>query len=730
MTLIRGTLFLLLLAVIVGGPAEARGALSVSSLTVSPTSVEAGQTITVAVTITSTRYLSDYPLQFSWFQLGAGKSTATTGIVYVTLQANDPTTETYVTTVPADTAAGTYTLDVGSRYQVYASTTFTISTGTTTGSTTANLSASPTSITSGQSSTLTWGSTNAASCTGTGFTASGTSGSVTVSPTQTTTYSVTCAGSGSTSSPASATVTVSAQNSNLRVAFTPLHTYYMSPTGSDSNSGTSPLSPWATPSHIGLVCGDVIVAAPGSYSSSGYDISDSPSGCPSTSGGIDGNGGVEFVTLVCGGTDLGTAGSGCYLPMENGAGNVGIDITANHWAVEGWTCKGGGASTRCFQTDTCSSKVSYQAFVNDVAYDAADGVNTNGGCGPQGTTGADYWAAIGDIAQNAAQDSICLAAIDDVQPAALDSNAGPHVLVYGNFSYANANAGCRSISDTEDFMFDTFDPVSYLSAFVNNVGFDADRFCFQILDGGSSGSFDVYNDTCFQNNTHTGGDYDDGEINLQTGGTAVAWNAAFGNNIAYQPLAASSGGSAVAGFVLGEAIKSGAAYANGTSSDENVYRANNSSCTATYCNSTFDNGTFGAQTTLGTNTYENPAFEDTADLLSNRLGAPNCAGSQTTVECMGYNASTNTLTIPSGASCPGGFGCSTIGSTGTPIIYDLMPTASGTSGKGYQVPSLTCLTSGQFYNDYPTWLKGVVYLHWDGTNLWEYNDLVTKPCGT
>ena len=41
---------------------------------------------------------------------------------------------------------------------------------------TATLSANPTSITSGQSSTLTWSSTNATSCTGTGFTAAGTSG--------------------------------------------------------------------------------------------------------------------------------------------------------------------------------------------------------------------------------------------------------------------------------------------------------------------------------------------------------------------------------------------------------------------------------------------------------------------------------------------------------------------------------------------------------------------------
>ncbi|HEY8031758.1 MAG TPA: CARDB domain-containing protein, partial [Methylocella sp.] len=59
---------------------------------------------------------------------------------------------------------------------------------------TVSLTANPTSITSGGSSTLTWSSTNATSCTVTGFTAGGTSGTVTVSPTVSQSYSVTCTG--------------------------------------------------------------------------------------------------------------------------------------------------------------------------------------------------------------------------------------------------------------------------------------------------------------------------------------------------------------------------------------------------------------------------------------------------------------------------------------------------------------------------------------------------------
>lgn len=71
---------------------------------------------------------------------------------------------------------------------------------------TANLSANPISIPQGGSSTLTWSSTNATSCTGTNFNTSGaTSGSIAVTPAADTTYTVTCTGSGA---PASSSVTV------------------------------------------------------------------------------------------------------------------------------------------------------------------------------------------------------------------------------------------------------------------------------------------------------------------------------------------------------------------------------------------------------------------------------------------------------------------------------------------------------------------------------------------
>jgi hypothetical protein len=76
---------------------------------------------------------------------------------------------------------------------------------------TVTLVASPASITSGASSTLTWSSTNATSCSASGgwSGSKATSGSQSVSPTATTTYTLSCTGAGGSGS-ASAVVTVGA----------------------------------------------------------------------------------------------------------------------------------------------------------------------------------------------------------------------------------------------------------------------------------------------------------------------------------------------------------------------------------------------------------------------------------------------------------------------------------------------------------------------------------------
>ena len=112
----------------------------------------------------------------------------------------------------------------------------------------------------------------------------------------------------------------------------------------------------------------------------------------------------------------------------------------------------------------------------------------------------------------------------------------------------------------------------------------------------------------------------------------------------------------------------------------------------------FNGGSFG------TNTYANPTFNNPSDLITNQMGAPSCTGFTSTTACMGYNAVTSTLTNPS-------------------LIYDLVPTSSY-SANGYQLPSTTCSAD----SDYPTWLKGIVYLQWNGSSLTENGGLITKPC--
>ncbi|MGA2964234.1 MAG: cellulase family glycosylhydrolase, partial [Candidatus Korobacteraceae bacterium] len=113
-------------------------------------------------------------------------------------------------TVPTDAATGAQQIAVynGTSW-VFSSTDFTVSTSA---APTATVSVSPTTIASGGSSTLTWSSTNATSCTASGgWTGTkATSGTQSVSPTSTTTYSLTCSGAGGTTSPTSATVTVTA----------------------------------------------------------------------------------------------------------------------------------------------------------------------------------------------------------------------------------------------------------------------------------------------------------------------------------------------------------------------------------------------------------------------------------------------------------------------------------------------------------------------------------------
>jgi hypothetical protein len=513
--------------------------------------------------------------------------------------------------------------------------------------------------------------------------------------------------------------------------FTPLHTYYMSPTGSDSNNGTSASTPWATPNHA-VNCGDVIIAAAGNYTPK--TSFGAVSNCPSTSGGIDGTGGIYFAVLLCGGSSVGACtvapGSGC-------TAGAGIETGSNNWAVEGWRVSMG-YSTSCtgsgFNANTSSSTygvVHHVAYINDIATDNAWGFGSSDSHGTNAGTGygIDYWAVVGSITQNSAgrEDGYYTASNVVIGAKNYDTVAGTHIFIDGNYAYNNLQIGSTgNTTDGEDYMFDTNDALGYTQKMVfrNNYGVKAERNGLQLFYQNMSPngySLYIYNNTFYDNNTNpddtSGGSCcaGVGEINIQStvstdpnlyyiySNIAQAtvhgtWN----NGAGYgYPYALVSGGAYVA------ATNIGAVGSVNPSNGQNIFKADQTTCKA-LCNSGDDVVTYGGSATYyGVNTYVDPGFTNTTDLLNNQMGVPNCSSFTNTTACMGYNANTGVLTTPS-------------------FISDLVPTAGAAAGKGVQLPSTICNPSDP---DYPTWLKGIVYLYYDGIHIWENTDLVTVPCG-
>ena len=274
----------------------------------------------------------------------------------------------------------------------------------------------------------------------------------------------------------------------------------------------------------------------------------------------------------------------------------------------------------------------------------------------------------------------------------------------GNFAYHSTTTSC---CDGEAYMADTFDAHGYAAQTVwdNNIGFDAARYCIQIYDqqlNAGNPKLKFYNNTCYGDLNSIGSDFADGEINFNAHGSSSAWLVSITNNLA-QTSAAASNGHPIYGVVIG------GTHWTALTDSGNVLNGSATTCASGTCRATsspYSTTYFNSNTPSAGDTYTTPGYTNVSDLMTNRTGTPNCSGFANTTQCMGWNANTSTLTTPS-------------------IISDLVPTASGTSGKGYQKPSTTCAANG----DYPTWLKGVVYLHWNGTALTENAGLVNKPCG-
>lgn len=485
--------------------------------------------------------------------------------------------------------------------------------------------------------------------------------------------------------------------------FTALHTYFMSPTGSDSNDGLTPVKAWATPNHS-VVCGDVIVAAAGTYRAFNTRIG-TPRNCPSTSGGIDGTGGIWAAVVLCGGSSVGD----CFI-NDSTIGTIGFDIApkssdTGNWAFEGWqvsTSSSSSSTSQAFFADARNETkftVHHVMVINDIVAGNSVGIDA-GSNEPASNPGKswDYLAVVGSIIQNSNIHGICLGAVNLNGPSNYDGNAGTHIYVLGNFIWSNntSNTACPGGTDEEGIILDTWDLHAYAQQAViaNNIIFTSTGYGLNVMYSGNFASapvIKIYQNTTYDNSVKypTAKANAVGEAILQNGPWAITYQ----NNISKTAQATSNGGKTYAFIIAGGRTT---ATTVGGLGNQNIFDGVSGQDTAA-----FDGSTISGPNIIGVD----PAFTNVSDLITNRNGVPNCNGFATVTQCMGWNAITGTLTTPS-------------------TISDLGANCSQCTGKGYQLPSATCAPN----SDYPAYLKGLVVLSWDGSQITEQPGLVNKPC--
>lgn len=507
--------------------------------------------------------------------------------------------------------------------------------------------------------------------------------------------------------------------------------HYMAPTGcSDANNGTSPATPWCTPNHA-MKCGDVIVAAPGNYTTAQFaDQWGVVSGCSSLTGGINGNGGAAVAVVLCGGATLNT----CFITTAGGGfPTTMVEFQApnqNRWALEGFNIAGPAAS-RAVGVRACGGEgiAHHILLINSIVTNSMQGFGSND-CGAPGANGMDYVAVVGSIFQDANhngnfQDGICVSAIDGVGLAPFDAVAGTHVYFVGNFGMNNqaapgcVNVGANSSYDGEFIMIDSAEFHNFNGKIViaNNLGYDAMRQCITLTSGGGGNAFevDIYQNTCFHDNVNDGtNEGDNGEINPESFNGTMLWHVTLQDNIAFSDFSPSTGGALTYAMDIWGNIPT---ITHGGTGHENIYKGSAASCAGgTGCDAGNNSNTFNT-IPLGVQFYENPSFTNSAHALSNHIAAPDCTGFITTTACMGWDAITGTLTSLS-------------------VISDMTANCAHCgdphtgNGKGYQYPSLSCVTSGRIFTDFPAWLGGgVIYLHYEGAGLiTQRAGLITMPC--
>ena len=231
-----------------------------------------------------------------------------------------------------------------------------------------------------------------------------------------------------------------AQGLSAGLPFTALHVYYISPTGNDHRSGMSPDGAWATPHH-NVNCGDVIIAQGGRYTTQFQSGKwGTVSNCPSTTGGIDGAGGIYAAVVLCAGPNL----SNCPI---NGSNNEAAKIDKSNWALEGFTGTNSTTTgTNCFTGSPSGilkgTSLHHVMFINDIASNCGgDGFDTYPSGGATGESSVDQAAVVGVIADGAGQSGgYCNSGVSMIPTDGPDTSAGTHVFVGAAFTYHNIDS--------------------------------------------------------------------------------------------------------------------------------------------------------------------------------------------------------------------------------------------------------------------------------------------------
>lgn len=519
--------------------------------------------------------------------------------------------------------------------------------------------------------------------------------------------------------------------------FTPLHTYFISTTGNDGNAGTSAGSPWATANHA-VVCGDVLVVAAGTYTASQFvSNSGTVSNCPSTTGGIDGTGGVYFAIVLCGGSDV----MSCQI---NNAADNAVIVNKSNWAFEGFWATTPINGSNCFlaNNNAGGTTIHHVAFINSIASTCGDtGFGASGGGSAVGSD--DQLAIVGVSAYNAANSHTngaeCGSAISILPSNGPDTSAGTHIYVAGAYLGYNTNTGtpgspgCNIAgghSDGEGIILDTFGAgyttAGYLYQAVieqtliwNSGGSSLQIFPQAAAAANDKSQYFILTSTMYAANQDTTGngicmaDLHLHGISPNTNPTTssiydirdsiVLATVKTCGNLGVNPSYAVNINPELSGVLSGGPITiSNNYFWNSAAPTSNVYNATNNNVfyTDTLASNGCGSGTTRCTTfVFGTNTYSDPGLSSPSTLLPT---APDCTGYENVTTCMLSKYTVDAKVAPSNA-----------------------PTSIG-----YQKPG-SCSTKvlANSTNAFPTWLKGIIYLHWTGSGVQQKTGLITMPCG-